>query len=243
MYSAKVEGEPTTFGTSGLLYRSNKVMYDRATRSLWHQFTGEPIIGPLADSGIRLPFFPSLLTTWEEWLAEHPDTTVLALETGVYKPDFYVPESNPDATYYEYFSSPDTMFPVWIRSQELETKQVVLGLGIGDTYKAYPIVALQRERVVNDKLGGMEVVIIASSSSQGARAYERGMHAFGVGDSAAPGIPTSLVDSTGAMWQVTEEFLVNESDPAQKFKRLSSHTSFWFGWYQFHPETLVYGQP
>ena len=64
MYSARIDGETTTFGTSGLLYRSNKVMYDRATNTLWHQFTGEPIIGPLADSGIRLPFYPVLLTTW-----------------------------------------------------------------------------------------------------------------------------------------------------------------------------------
>ena len=67
MYSGIVNGEATTFGTSGLLYRSNKVMYDRATNSLWNQFIGEPVIGPLADSGIRQPFFPSVVTTWDEW--------------------------------------------------------------------------------------------------------------------------------------------------------------------------------
>ena len=48
MYSARIDGEPTTFGTSGLLYRSNKLMYDRTTNSIWNQFTGEPVIGPLA---------------------------------------------------------------------------------------------------------------------------------------------------------------------------------------------------
>ena len=51
MYSAKVNDQPTTFGTSGLLYRSNKLMYDRATETIWHQFTGEPVIGPLAETG------------------------------------------------------------------------------------------------------------------------------------------------------------------------------------------------
>lgn len=64
MYSGVVNGQTTTFGTSGLLYRSNKVMYDRATRSLWNQFSGEPIIGTLADSGIQQPFFPSVVSTW-----------------------------------------------------------------------------------------------------------------------------------------------------------------------------------
>ena len=84
MYSAKINGEPTTFGTSGMLYRSNKVMYDRLTNSLWNQFTGEPVIGPLWDSGIRLDFFPVLVTTWEEWVELHPDTTVLDRNTGLY---------------------------------------------------------------------------------------------------------------------------------------------------------------
>ena len=58
MYSGKINGETTTFGTSGMLYRSNKVMYDRLTNSLWNQLTGEPVIGPLWDSGIKLDFFP-----------------------------------------------------------------------------------------------------------------------------------------------------------------------------------------
>ena len=243
MYSARINGEPTTFGTSGFLYRSNKVMYDRATRSLWHQFTGEPIIGPLADSGIKLAFFPALLTTWEEWVAEHPDTTVLALDTGVYEPDFYVREADPDATYYDYFQSAETMFPVWLRSQALDTKQVVVGLEVGGQFKAYPVAVLQEERVVNDTLGGTEVVIVASSESQAARAFERKGHEFSQGDSLTKGVPTALVDSAGARWRVTEEFLVSETDPSQKLARLPTHTSFWFGWYQFHPETGVYGQP
>ena len=66
----------TTFGTSGLFYRINKAMYYRATNSLWRQFTGEPAIGSPANSGMKLSFFPALLTTWKEWLAEHPDTQV-----------------------------------------------------------------------------------------------------------------------------------------------------------------------
>jgi hypothetical protein len=78
VYSAIIDDEPTTFGTTGFLYRSNKLMYDRLTRSVWNQFTGVPVIGPLAEDGARLSFFPVLLTTWQEWVEEHPDTTVLS---------------------------------------------------------------------------------------------------------------------------------------------------------------------
>ena len=52
------------FGTSGFLYQSNKLMYDRKTETLWHQFRCEPVVGPLAGSGIQLEMLPNALTTW-----------------------------------------------------------------------------------------------------------------------------------------------------------------------------------
>ncbi|MFY9823955.1 MAG: DUF3179 domain-containing (seleno)protein, partial [Thermoanaerobaculia bacterium] len=75
-------GEAYTFGTSGLLYRSNKLMVDRQTRSLWSNLTGEPVIGPLAGSPAdhRLAVLPLTLTTWQDWRHRHPETTVLALD-------------------------------------------------------------------------------------------------------------------------------------------------------------------
>ena len=134
MYSAKLNGERVTFGTSGLLYLSNKLMYDRKTNTLWRQFTGEPVVGSLAGSGIRLSIFPVVVTQWQEWVTAHPDTTVLDIETGIYLSSTYFPESNPRSIYYDYFSSPDTMFPVWSRSSLLDTKTVVLDCG----WKARP---------------------------------------------------------------------------------------------------------
>ena len=242
MYSAKINDEPTTFGTSGLLYRSNKVMYDRTTNSLWRQFTGEPVVGPLSDSGIKLPFFPVLLTTWGGWAEEHPDTTVLSIETGVYPSTSYRPESNPTSIYYEYFNSPGTMFPVPDRSPALDTKDVVLGLNIGDAFKAYPVEALQEQRVVNDSLGGTDVVVVASPISQAARVYERRGRFFVLSaeESTGGGLLTTLVDSDGVSWQMTEDYLLSTADPSQKLARLPTHMSFWFGWYSFHPDTLVY---
>lgn len=92
MYSTKIDGQVLEFGTSGLLYRSNNLMYDRSTETLWRQFTGEPVVGSLVDSGIKLEVLPVLLTTWGDWLATHPDTTVLDPETGYYPGDLYSPE-------------------------------------------------------------------------------------------------------------------------------------------------------
>jgi Protein of unknown function (DUF3179) len=59
LFNGRASGtaEPFTFGSSGLLYRSNKLMYDRQTDSLWNQFTGRPVMGQLMGSKIELKVF------------------------------------------------------------------------------------------------------------------------------------------------------------------------------------------
>jgi hypothetical protein len=244
VYSGVVNGQTTTFGTSGLLYRSNKVMYDRATRSLWNQFSGEPIIGTLADSGIRQPFFPSVVSTWGEWLEEHPDTTVLSRETDIYPPEFYVPEDDPRAIYYSYFTSDEVMFPVWLRDPVFEPKEVVVGITIQSASKAWRVADLQDVRLVNDTVGGVDIVIVASPDSRSGRVYERAGARFSTADNGeVSGPPSILADSTGSRWNVTEQALVNADDPGIKLLRIPTTTSFWFGWYQYHPETEIFEPP
>ncbi len=243
MYSARINGEPTTFGTSGLLYRSNKVMYDRATRSLWSQLLGEPVIGPLADSGIKLDFFPVNLITWGEWLEEHPDTTVLSLETGYYPPDLYQPEDNGDSLYFDYRQSTQTIFPVWDRDSRLNSKDHVIVLRIGDEHKAYPLKVIQQKSIVNDTVNGADIVVLSGSNkSLGAAIYARGGRTFGLAEDHDPtgGLPESIVDSDGQKWKLTEEALVNVADPSQTLKRMPSHQAFWFAWFAFHTDTQLY---
>ena len=228
-----------------MLYRSNKVMYDRLTNTLWNQFTGEPIVGPLWESGATLDFFPVLVTTWEEWVGLHPETTVLDIDTGLYPRTSYKPEESREAIYYDYFNDPDTMFPVPNRDGRLETKEVVLGVEVNDSYKAYPVGALRDLRVVNDVVGGEEIVVLGSGSSQGARAYfrdGRSFRAMGEGGGFV-GLPTVLSDADGGTWLVTEEFLVNSADESERLARIPTHMSFWFGWFQFHSDTEVYAGP
>ena len=240
MYSTKIDGEPTSFGTSGFLFRSNKLMYDRTTNTLWHQFTGEPVVGPLADRDIRLDLFPVEVTTWEEWVVRHPDTTVISNDTGLYPADFYQPEGHPDAIYTAYFASPNTMFPVWRRNGALAPKDTVLGIGAGGATKAYQIAALNQARVLNDTVGGVAVVVIASPTSEAARIYKRGagqQFRLAPGDSSEL-LPETLVDSGGGLWTVTEDALV--SDTGATLARVPTHQAFWFGWFQFHPDTELF---
>ena len=72
------------------------ILYDRETDTLWSQFTGEALEGPL--EGGRLRLVASELTTWSAWKAQHPDTLVLNTDDLSRKYDPYVSYySNSDA--------------------------------------------------------------------------------------------------------------------------------------------------
>ena len=100
---------------------------------------------------------------------------------------------------------------------------------------------LQNERVVNDVLGDTNVVLLASEISQAAKVYERGSHDFTRPDGdSSTGVPVTVVDDSGTVWEVTEEALVSTADSSQTLPRIPTHMSFWFGWFAFYPDTLVY---
>ena len=69
--------------TSGLLNRSNKVMYDLNTRSVLDTFTGAAVSGPLLDAELVLDQNSVSVTTWGEWKREHPHTTIVAEDGGI----------------------------------------------------------------------------------------------------------------------------------------------------------------
>ena len=238
MYSANIDGERVQFGTSGMLYRSNKLMYDRKTNTLWNQFTGVPAAGPLVGSGTRLELLPVVTTTWAEWLKAHPDTTVLDVETGLYPGPFYQSEWDSGSIYFRYRESPATMFPVWQTSDALATKGHVIGLNLNGAARAYPLEALRRQPVVNDELGGQPLVMV-TIGWLGSRAYQRGDRTFtmetGNADEAV-----ILTDSTGQLWRVAEDALVNLANPTERLPRIPSHNAYWFGWYSFYPNTELY---
>lgn len=63
--------------TSGLLSRSNKVMYDLNTKSVFDTFLGAAITGPLAEADVVLDQHTVVTTTWGQWRQAHPETTAL----------------------------------------------------------------------------------------------------------------------------------------------------------------------
>ena len=69
--------------TSGLLIRSNKVMYDVRTYSVFDTFLGRALTGPLAARNLQLEQATVITTDWGTWRRAHPETTVLVEELAL----------------------------------------------------------------------------------------------------------------------------------------------------------------
>ncbi|MEL6934443.1 MAG: DUF3179 domain-containing (seleno)protein, partial [Pseudomonadota bacterium] len=206
--------KPFVFGSSGLLYRSNKLMFDRETFSLWNQFTGEPVSGPLAHSGIELKIRPTTVTSWKDWKELHPDTKVLSLVTG------HIRNYDSGFVYRDYFASPDLMFPTITDQTRLLQKDRVYGIRVAGGAKAWPISAFANEPVINDQVGFSNVVLVGDASNRTVRAYDRGSAVFS-GDAQA------LIGPGGA-WTLTEDALLGPD--GQRLPRMPGHVSYWFAW-------------
>lgn len=151
----------STFGVSGLLYNSDVLLYDRRTDSLWSQILGQAVTGPL--KGTTLPLLPSRHTSWSEWRHAHPETLVLSTDTG-FRRDYA------RSPYLDYERSNRLMFDVEARSRAYENKSLVLGVAIGDRYRAYPFEELEDhggERIV-DTFAGRELTVVRSPSADSA---------------------------------------------------------------------------
>ena len=219
--------EPFVFGSSGFLYRSNKLMYDRETNSLWNQFLGSPVVGPLTGSGIELEIRPVVITSWGDWRAGHPHTKVLSLETG------FARDYSPGRPYGAYFASPDLMFPALVADRRLQPKDYVFALRSGENEKAWPLSAFAGGRVINDRLGDLVLVLIGDAATRTVRAYRAGERTF---EASEGGL--AHVVAGGETWRVEEEALVGAG--GERLTRLPGHIAYWFAWSGFRSDAPLF---
>ena len=230
-YNSHAGGITYSFGTSGLLYMSNKLMFDKGTNSLWSSLDGAPVIGPLVGQGIHLEILPVVTTTWGEWRRVHPGTTVLSLETG-YRRDYAE-----GAAYAGYFSNDTLMFQVPRHDGRLRNKDEVLVLRTSTTSSAKPLAIaarfLEEHHVYETSLDGRSLVIVTTAAGAN-RVYDRASHRFATGHD-----DDHITDETGRTWEVKADGLRETGGSQALLVRVPAHRAFWFGWYAQHPETIL----
>ncbi|WP_299749423.1 DUF3179 domain-containing protein [uncultured Tateyamaria sp.] len=207
--------KPLVFGSSGFLYRSNKLMFDRETHSLWNQWTGKPVVGPLVNSGIELQQRPVVITTWDSWKASNPGTKVLSLSTG-HRRDY-----GSGVVYNDYFASPDLMFPAQVDQRQHAQKDYIFAVRQFGAARGWPLNAFEGQPIINDGIADTPLLLIGDIGKRSVRAYERGDKTFSQTDG-------KIADQSGAAWRVTEDALFGPD--GTRLERIAGHISYWFAW-------------
>lgn len=148
VFDRTVAGTAVRFGVSGRLYRSNLLMYDHESESLWSQLQGAAVTG--LRTGTSLGVVPAVVTTWAAWRDAHPDTDVLSTETGAIR-DY---EMDP---YAGYDSTPRLAFPVGAVDSRLPAKTRVMGVTAGDVALAFPVDTVRGATEIVHRLGSTTV--------------------------------------------------------------------------------------
>ena len=216
LYSGRAGGQDFTFGTSGLLYRSNKLMYDRPSRTLWEQYTGKPAWGSLVGKGLQLEFLPVVQATWADWRKDFPGTQVLDIRTG-FRRDY-----GSGVAYRDYWADWQLMFPAPDRAGPLAVKDWVYVVRLFSETIAFPIQLLRDRGFLQDEVRGTKIAVFSTPDGAGARAYDRGNVAFRAYDADK----RSATAMDGTPWRIEEGALVGPG--GQRLARVPGHNSFWF---------------
>jgi hypothetical protein len=246
-FDRRVGDRVLDFGTTGNLRHSDLVMYDRQTESWWQQATGRAIVGEL--TGTQLEFLPSQLISWGQFVAAHPDGTVLSRDTG--HPRDY--DRNPYPGYDSVDTDPFLLEDKTLIDGRLSPKVRILGLVIGDRAVAYPFPFLAEQPVVNDEVGGEPIVVVWSdgtASGLGGPTVAGGeivgaANAFsavldGRTLTFEPADGGAMRDlETGTTWTFEGRATAGELEGSE-LELLVADSPFWFAWAVFRPDTRVW---
>jgi hypothetical protein len=247
VFSRRLGGRVLDFGTSGKLYKSDLVMYDRQTESLWPQFMGEAVAGVL--TGSKLDVHLASTVTWREWRKANSDGLVLSRQTGYSRPygtNPYVGYDNSQSRPFFYEGDIDTRLPAKAR---------VVGITRGSAAVAVVTEWLAERRVAELTLGSESITVwylpgmasaldtrdIASGRVVGASAVfvpvidERRL-TFRPGSQG----DTFFDNETGSEWNWSGEAIAGAL-VGHKLQAVEHVDTFWFAWSGFVPDTAVVG--
>ncbi len=242
-YDRRLDGRVLDFGTSGMLYNSALVMYDRQTETLWSHFTAEAIVGAL--TGSTLETIPVATVSWADFRDAHPEGLVLSRETGHLR-DY---GRNPYPGYDEPGEAP-FLFDGEVDGR-LAVKERVIGIRDGDRGVAVRTTELAEGGVVEVELGARDLVVwlqpgTASALDDATVSGGRDVGATGVFEPVVDGRRLTFVrttdgfvdDQTRSRWDI----LGRAVDGPLRGASLEGYPhvdTFWFAWAAFLPDTDV----
>ena len=213
VFKPTVHGAPETFRLVGM-DQFNAMFEDRATGSWWRQANGQAVIGPL--QGVAMPELPSVQVALAQWIALHPNTLVMQPDPA------FTHEYTKD---YAYERGTKRGGLTGTDTASWQDKSWVVGVALHGAAKAYDWKRLRRERVINDVVGGVPIVLAMGPDSVSFFAFRRpnaGTQFRMMGD--------SLASDAG-------RYALNGRGPAGALSAITASQEFWHSWRSFQPAT------
>lgn len=237
------------FEVSGMLRKSDMIMFDRQTETWWQQLMGFGIVGEFA--GEYLDIIPSLVLSVEEFFTRYPDGQILSTATGTEAEGRY--GNNPYVGYDSIGNNPyDRFFDAGDVDSRLPAMERVVDIRVGDKYKIYPWSKIAEKGVLHDNFMGTDVVFFHKGgmvSVMDAASIEKSRD-IGSVSAFSPFIDEVKLDfvkkgdvfidkKTGSKWDITGRCTKGEYKGRQLM--IEPHGShFAFAWLAFHPESEIY---
>lgn len=244
VFDRKIEGEVLEFGVTGLLRKSDMVMYDRTTESFWQQFSGEALVGDY--TGTFLTIVSSQLISFDQFRETYPNAYVLSRETGHHRNY----GENPYAGYDDINNSP-FLLEEDVPGQ-ISPMEKVIGVRTDDEMKGYRYSITRNKRVLHDDVGGEPIVIFhldGMASAMDNRQIHRSR------DDGSTGVFSPLLNgeklefeytngeirdkNTGSIWNISGKAISGSLEGKQLDVKIFGDY-FAFAWLVFYPETKMY---
>lgn len=233
------------FGVSGMLRKSDLVMWDRQTESWWQQFTGEALVGEL--TGAQLDLVSSMLISLKDFFENYPNGEVLSTETG----HFRKYGTNP----YTGYDNPENKQPHLFNETvdgRLPAMERVIDVQIEGQYKIYPFSAIQKKHVINDVFNDEAIVLFFASKTVSVLDKTNIAESKEIGSVT---VFTSRIDDKILSFQKVENNFVDEQTLSTwsitgkcikgvykgwELRPITHGNHFAFSWFAFHPDCEIY---
>ena len=243
VYDRRLGDRVLDFGTSGKLYHSALVMYDRQTQSLWAHFTAEGLVGVLA--GERLDTYPASIVSWGSWRDANPDGLVLSRDTG-FDRDY---GRNPYLGYDDVERQP-FLFRGEVDGR-LAAMERVVAMGRDTEPVAVRLDQLADAGVIDLSVDGEDITVwhlpgTGSALDDICTANGRDVGATGVFHREADGRELTFErngelfvdDETGSRWDIFGT-AVDGPLAGERLEPVEHIDTFWFAWAAYQPDTRI----
>ncbi len=238
------------FEVSGMLRKSDMVMLDTETETLWQQLMGEAIVGDY--TGTFLGVIPSLIISVEEFFDRYPEGKILSNVTSdqdlanAYGSNYYVGYDAAEGNPYERFFDHQDVDP------RLPAMERVIDIEVNGKYKIYPFSRIAEKGVVNDRFINLHVVFFHSERTVSVVDASKISESRSVGSVTVfnPVHHGQLLtfgktggdfqdDQTGSLWDITGRCYQGEME-GEQLTIVPHSNHFAFAWLAFYPDSEIY---